>query len=76
MSKFFAKVKNNRVLDTIVADKNLVAGHIIKDIDIWARSPGNGEIPAEKFDDLIGRRLKKDIKYNTQLKWEDFIDED
>ena len=60
---------------SIVADKNLLAGQLIKENDIWARRPGNGEIPAEKFDDLLGRRLKKDIKYNTQLKWEDFIDE-
>lgn len=59
---------------SIVADKNLLAGHQIQEVDIWARRPGNGEIPAEKFDDLIGRRLKKDVKYNTQLKWEDLLD--
>ena len=42
--------------------------------DIWARRPGNGEISADKFDDLIGKRVRRDISYNTQIKWSDLID--
>ena len=57
---------------SLVADRDLKAGTIISARDIWARRPGNGEIPALEFDSLVGHRLNRDIKFNTQLKWADF----
>ena len=60
---------------SIVADKKLFKGEIIKEEDIWARRPGNGQIPADKFDDLIGKRVIRNIPYNTQIKWTDITDE-
>ena len=59
---------------SIVADQNLTEGQQIREQDIWARRPGNGEIPADQFDMLLGRRLRRDIPRNTQLKWSDFDD--
>jgi N-acetylneuraminate synthase len=56
---------------SIVADKNLAKGSIIDESDIWARRPGSGEIPARDFDKLIGKKINKDIKKNSQIKWED-----
>ena len=56
---------------SIVADQNLPVGKIINENDIWARRPGTGEIPASEFDNLIGRKLKKAICFNQQIKWED-----
>ncbi|WP_407496747.1 N-acetylneuraminate synthase family protein [Pseudooceanicola sp. MF1-13] len=56
---------------SVVADRDLKAGDIIAESDIWARRPGSGEIPADKFDSLIGRRLIRDMKRNTQLRWSD-----
>lgn len=57
---------------SVVADKNLNAGQKITENDIWARRPGNGEIPGYEFDNLIGKILKNKIKKNQQLKWSDF----
>jgi len=57
---------------SVVADKDLRAGQVITESDIWARRPGNGEIPGYQFDDVIGRTLKQDITRNTQLRWVDF----
>lgn len=56
---------------SVVADKDLPAGHIISEADIWARRPGNGEISVEEFDSLLGRRLNKPIRRNQQLCWTD-----
>lgn len=56
---------------SIVADKDLCAGDFIDESAIWARRPGNGEIPADQFDNLIGRRVNRDLKRNTQLRWSD-----
>ena len=57
---------------SIVADRDLSAGDIITERDIWARRPGSGPIAAFEFDTLIGRVLKRDIPYNQQLDWSDF----
>ena len=56
---------------SIVADRELEAGSIITELDIWARRPGTGEIAGFDFDKLIGRVLNKPLKKNTQLSWSD-----
>lgn len=58
---------------SVVADRNLEAGHIITEADIWARRPGSGEIAGYEFDKIIGRKLKVDVSRNQQLKWSDLL---
>ncbi len=60
---------------SVVADADLGAGHVIAETDIWARRPGSGEIPGYRFDEVVGRRLKRAVKRNAQLRWDD-LDED
>lgn len=59
---------------SIVADRDLPAGHTITEADIWARRPGSGEIPGYEFDAVVGKRLRNSINRNTQLKWSDFAE--
>ena len=54
---------------SVVADKDLVAGHIIEESDIWVRRPGTGEIAAQDFFNILGKTLKVSVSRNTQLKW-------
>ena len=56
---------------SIVADKDLAAGTVLKPDDIWARRPGSGEIPGFEFDNIVGRRLRVGKSRNQQLKWSD-----
>jgi N-acetylneuraminate synthase len=56
---------------SIVADKDLPAGHVVAAADIWARRPGSGEISVQHFDRLIGARLTRGVKRNQQLLWAD-----
>ena len=56
---------------SIVADKNLPQGHRITEQDIWARRPGNGEIPGFRFDQVLGKRLTRELRRNDQLRWSD-----
>ena len=58
---------------SIVADRDLKKGDAITSQDIWARRPGNGPIPADKFDSLVGKVINKNISKNTQLNWDDFV---
>ena len=62
----------NFARSSIVADKDLTAGTIITASDIWARRPGTGAIAGYEFDQVIGKKLKHAVAYNTQLKWSDF----
>lgn len=59
---------------SVVADRDLPAGHVISAEDIWVRRPGSGEIPARDFDRVVGRKLKLATPRNTQLKWADLLD--
>lgn len=56
---------------SVVADKDLPEGHVIGEMDIWARRPGSGEIAAYDFDKIVGKRLNRSVTRNTQLKWGD-----
>ena len=56
---------------SVVADRDLAAGTVIAAADIWARRPGSGEIPADRFDEVVGRRLTRDRPRNAQLRWAD-----
>ena len=59
---------------SVVADRDLPAGHVITERDIWARRPGSGEIPGFAFDEVVGRTLNRPLRRNAQLKWSDFRD--
>ncbi|MFM2261489.1 MAG: hypothetical protein RI959_165 [Pseudomonadota bacterium] len=56
---------------SVVADKDLPAGHVISASDIWARRPGSGEISVQHFDRLLGAKLTRAVKRNQQLLWSD-----
>ncbi|HMO08874.1 MAG TPA: N-acetylneuraminate synthase family protein [Paracoccaceae bacterium] len=56
---------------SVVADADLPEGHVIGEADIWARRPGSGEIAAYDFDKVVGKRLKRAVTRNTQLRWGD-----
>ena len=72
--KFIANVEKDVykfARSSIVSDKNLKKGDTINRQNIWARRPGNGEIPAFEFEKVLGKTLKRDIARNTQIKWSD-----
>ena len=72
--KFIANVEKDVykfARSSIVSDKDLKKGDTINRQNIWARRPGNGEIPACEFEKVLGNTLKRDIIKNTQIKWSD-----
>jgi N-acetylneuraminate synthase len=58
---------------SVVADRDLPAGHVIAEADIWARRPGSGEIAGYDFDKVVGKKLTRAVTRNTQLKWSDLM---
>ena len=59
---------------SVVADRDLKAGQILEMADIWARRPGNGEIPGYDYKKVLGKKLLVDVAKNTQLHWTDLSD--
>jgi N-acetylneuraminate synthase/sialic acid synthase len=54
----------------LVAARDLPAGHILRPEDITFKSPGDGLKPY-MFDNMVGRRLIKDLKVDDALRVED-----
>lgn len=54
---------------TAVAIKEIRAGELLTEENIWVKRPGTGEIPAEQYKSLLGRCVKEDIPKDSHLKW-------
>lgn len=55
---------------TIVTTKNIKKGEILTADNIWAKRPGTGQIRAEEYNNLLGRRAAVDIAANTHLNYD------
>ena len=56
---------------SIILTKNLEAGHVLTIDDLDAKRPGTG-IPADELDDLVGKKLVKDVKADFLLNRDDY----
>ncbi|SPF48668.1 N-acetylneuraminate synthase [Syntrophobacter sp. SbD1] len=54
----------------VVTLRDIHVGEILSMDNIWVKRPGTGEIRAEHFNDLLGKRAKVAIEANKQLRWE------
>jgi sialic acid synthase SpsE len=53
----------------VVAIDNIQAGETFSEKNIWVKRPGTGEIKAEHFSSLIGKKVKTPIQKNQQISW-------
>lgn len=56
---------------TVCAIKPIVEGELFTKKNIWVKRPGTGEILADKFDDVLGKKASRNINNDEQLTWED-----
>ncbi|RRJ62292.1 N-acetylneuraminate synthase [Paenibacillus oralis] len=59
---------------TVVATKNIAEGEILNADNIWVKRPGTGEIKAEHFNDVLGKRVNRTIQKDEHLKFSDILD--
>jgi N-acetylneuraminate synthase len=55
----------------VVSIRDIAAGETLGGDAIWVKRPGTGEIPAARFEEVLGRRVRRPIRRDTQLRWED-----
>ncbi len=58
----------NFAFASVVSNTNIKKGEILDENNIWVRRPGNGDFGAEAYYSLLGKKVYKDIKKNTQIK--------
>ena len=56
---------------SLVAARNLTAGHTVMAGDIEMKKPGTG-IPAARMQEFMGRRLRRDVEHDRLLSDDDF----
>ena len=54
---------------SVVTIKPVKAGEVFSKDNLWVKRPGTGEIPAEKYEDILGKRAKCDIDDDSLLSW-------
>lgn len=57
--------------ESIVAKEKISKGEIFSEKNLVTKRPNTGEIPAKKFYSVIGKKAKRDIQKNKQLKRSD-----
>lgn len=56
---------------TVVAINEIKAGDTLTKENIWVKRPGTGEIPAEKYEELLGKTVNKGIANGAHLSYSD-----
>ena len=67
------KVTSNFAFATVVTINNIKKGQRLNLNNIWVKRPGSGQIKASEFHKILGKRVNKDIKIDTHLKFKDII---
>ena len=58
---------------SLIYTGDLPAGHILTETDLDAKRPGTG-IPADRQDEMIGKRLVRAVEADTLLQSDDFVE--
>ena len=66
------KVTINFAFATVVAIEDIKQGEIFNHSNTWVKRPGTGEIKAEFYEKVIGKKATVDIKLGKHIKWSDF----
>lgn len=54
---------------TVCAIAKINKGDVLTKDNIWVKRPGTGEILAEHYKELLGKRVIRSIRMDEQLRW-------
>lgn len=54
----------------VVSIKDIQEGETLTYDNLWVKRPGTGEIKAMHFEELLGRKVKRFVPKDAQLRWE------
>ena len=56
---------------TVVTINPIKKGEVLTKENIWVKRPGTGEIKAEKYNEILGKKIKHDIGIDEHISWDD-----
>ena len=56
---------------TVVTIRSIKKGDVFSMENIWVKRPGTGEIPAEDFPSILGKKATRDLENDAQVNWSD-----
>ena len=59
---------------TVVSIKPIKKGEILSKDNIWVKRPGTGDISAEDYKSILGKKAAEDIANDAHLKWADICE--
>lgn len=66
------QVTINFAYSTVVTIKNIKEGDIFSSENLWVKRPGTGEILAEQYKSVLGKKATRDIPIDTHLLLNDY----
>jgi len=70
---FEEKVTIDFAFATVCSIKDIKEGELLSKQNIWVKRPGTGEILAEHFNSLLGKKATRDILNDEQLNFHDAV---
>lgn len=58
---------------SVVAIRDITAGEVFTDENVWVKRPGTGEILAYDFEKVVGKQAGTNLKRGHQLGWSDVV---
>jgi len=59
---------------TVCSIADIKKGELLTKENIWVKRPGTGQILAEHFNQLLGKKTTRAIQNDEQLSWEDIVE--
>ena len=56
---------------SVVSISDIKAGDVLSKENLWVKRPGTGEILADEYESLLGKKAKRNIAQDEQLTWDD-----
>ena len=56
---------------TVVTISDVRAGEVFTKDNLWVKRPGTGEISAERYNEMLGKKASRDLPMDRQLQMED-----
>lgn len=67
------KVTMDFAFATVVTIAPIQAGEVFTASNLWVKRPGVGAIPAEKYEEILGKRACRNLPADTHLAMNDFV---
>lgn len=64
------KVTINFAYASVVSTKDIKKGELLDEDNVWVKRPGTGEIKAKDYYKILGKKARRSIEKDAQIKWD------